>query len=451
MYALAAALATAFVACPSRYLGLVKWLHGVGVWKPVLAVSFEYLTIVLVAAACGAIASYGPRPQWREMGISRTFLPAVSLAVWCAPLMILLLQRSALAGILAAGLVVVAFSQFGFPSQASEQVENSHADDSRVFLNLLALSIVSSGVLQAAVVADWIAERALALMLFLLGAALLAARLASRTDRHADIKSRLPSWKSAGLNIGMAIVVCAVALLPLLMPVGGGSSVDALFHTWIDNSPPARERPVKVERASVSGDGYVGVILTPREQKQKQVIVPPELSLANSIGPMRPLTIHFTGSYWFFQSPFLKPPYDSIHADGDPISIGVHTLNHRPLMMEAMQRLDEPVDATRLSTIEVVLTAADSHPTTVAVQLVLTNTRLWSNDEQSLGLQQLSAELAGRGSGAARSETLAFEIPQRPRCKEFNQLLLVFWLDRSRDQQAAAIAIEDFVLVPKRA
>jgi hypothetical protein len=194
------------------------------------------------------------------------------------------------------------------------------------------------------------------------------------------------------------------------------------------------------------------VILTPLREKQKPAVAPPELRLARHVGGLpHPLTIRFTGSYWFFQYPFVRPPFDSINAEGDPATVGVRSSNYRPLLMEAVQSLDEPFDVTELSTIQLTMLDADPHPSGISIQLVLADTKLQNHPEQSLGLQTLDANPLVVNAGNSHSETLSFALPEQSRCKKFDQIRLIFWLDPSHDRQAAAVAVQDFVLVPKGA
>jgi hypothetical protein len=194
------------------------------------------------------------------------------------------------------------------------------------------------------------------------------------------------------------------------------------------------------------------VILTPPRKKQKQLIVPPELRLARRIGGLpHPLRIRFTGSYWFFQYPFLRPPFDSIEAEGDPAKIGVRTSNYRSLQMEAVQTLDEPIDATELATIQITMLDEDLHPASVSVELVLADGGIGKHTEQSLGFQRLNTSPSIESAGNSHYETLTFLVPAQSSCKQFNQMRLIFRLAPFRNQQAAAVAVEDFVLVPRGA
>jgi len=371
--------------------------------------------------------------------------------------MILFLQGSVLSGVLVAGIVIAALTIADVGTR--ERIEagiSFQLADTRRFIRLLALAILASGLLQAAILADWIHERELALMLFAFGAALLAARLPVAEEQRSGPVSPPRVARRAAVSTLLATALIALGLLPLLMPLGGGErSIDALFRIWLGGMKVARAvrtGSVKVVERTMQRDGYIGVILTPLREKQKPAVAPPELRLARRIGGLpHPLTIRFTGSYWFFQYPFVRPPFDSIKAEGDPATVGVRSSNYRPLLMEAVQSLDEPIDVTELSTIQLTMLDADPHPSGISIQLVLADTDLHNHPEQSLGLQTLDGNPLVVNAGNSHSETLTFPVPMQSRCKRFNQIRLIFWLDPSHDRQAAAVAVQDFVLVPKGA
>jgi hypothetical protein len=457
VYALIAGSITAFIVCPARWWGLVRGMYPSGVWKPAIFIAVEYALLILAAAVCATCAGNGPRPGIGDVEMHRNILQAISVAIWTAPLMILFLQGSVLSGVLVAGIVIAALTIADVGTRDRTEAGISFPlPDTRRFVRLLSLAILASGLLQAAILADWIHKRALGLLLFALGAGLLAARLPAAEPQRPGPVSTLRVATRAALSTLLATAVIALGLLPLIMPLGGGErSIDALLHVWLAGTKVSRvvhRGSVRVAAPPLEREGYIGVILTPLREKQKPVIVPPELSLARRLeGSLHPLTIRFTGSYWFFQYPFVRPPFDSIRADGDPATVRVRSSNYRPLLMEAVQSLDEPIDATELSTIQLTMLDVDSHPSGIAIQLVLTDTKLRNHPEQSLGLQTLDVNPAVLNAGNSHSETLSFVLPKQSRCKKFDQIRLIFWLDPSHDRQAAAVAVQGFVLVPKGA
>jgi hypothetical protein len=117
--------------------------------------------------------------------------------------------------------------------------------------------------------------------------------------------------------------------------------------------------------------------------------------------------------------------------------------------MEAVQTLDEPIETRNLEKIELTMLDADRDPDTVSIELVLADTHTWGGPMVSLGIGRLEQASALGSIMLSHFETDAFRMPVHSRLERFNQIRLIFRLDPSRNRQAAAIAIESFVLVPR--
>ena len=200
----------------------------------------------------------------------------------------------------------------------------------------------------------------------------------------------------------------------------------------------------------IRSDGYTGVILTPAPEKQKQTVTLATLPMGPTNGTLlRPLKIRFTGSYWFFQSPFVRPPYDSIHAAGDPAILRVHTSNSRMLLMQAVQNLDDPIESAAVGKIQLDVLNADADPASVLVEVALIDTKTYDHPEQSLGYRQLNAMPMMENASHSHSEMLSYSVPAESHCAKFDQIKLRFRLSPARGETAAAVAIEDFLLLPR--
>ena len=458
-YALLAAAAAAWIACPLRYLHWLKFV-------PSIFIAVEYLVIVMVSAFSGAAASYGPGLRISDPDVRGGSARAVAIAIWMAPLMLLFSEGSALSGLVAAAIVLAGYASAGPPAReriATEQYalpqgrqERPHFAvlEIRGFAKQLTFAVLTAMLLQAAVLADLIHERELALVLFVVGAAVLTVRLRltaaeSGTQSH-TIRARRYLLASAS----MAMPAIIVGLLPLLLSLGGPANfLDAFLRRLLfqQGSPTiARRQSIRIEQTRVSSDGYIGVILTPKQLKTKFVSALPQVAFAARVpSSMRPLMIPFTGSYWFFQSPFARPPMDSVTAAGDPASVGVRSSNHRPLLMEAVQNLYQPLETARVGEVQLAMFDVDPLPGTVSVELVLADTSVWGHPAQSLGVQRVGAHTMIENAGNSHSENLNFAVPSHSRCREFNQMRLIFTLDPSRSRLGPAVAVESFLLVPR--
>jgi len=465
IHALWAAALAAWITCPPRSLGLIRaiprrYQHFFW-WTPSLLIALEYVTIVAVAALSGAAASYGPRLQWGNAEVRRNIFRATSVAIWMAPFLILLVMRSALTGLVASGMVITGFLMLrvstkedavgsAFPlAERSEPWQVFQLTDVRVFALKLAMTIIAAALLEAALLANLIAEREYALFFFVAGAALLAAQLLAE-ESMSQVHFPAPSRSRALLSTATATLFVIIGLLPLLgSPGSRDHSFDVLLRSIFVKTVPAGAHPsVRLLQTSIRSDGYIGVILTPKRDKREEARIPPITLATQSAGFSHQLTIRFTGSYWFFQSPFLGPPIDSVLAEGDPATVGVRSSNYKPLLMEAVQNLDEPVDTDSLEHVQLAMVDADPYPGTVSVELVLVDTH--SQDHlQSLGVQWPNAIPVIENARTSHSDTLAFAVPTHSSCKRFNQIRLIFRLDPSRSKQGAAIVIQSFVLSPR--
>lgn len=431
---------------------------------PPIIVALEYVGIVLIAAFSGAVAGYGPGARFEDRQTRRNLALFTIVAVWTAPLMILLLERSAWAGVIAAGMVIGGFSVLGVAGKREElttgQMDGSPAQGnySRLeelsrFSKPLGLAILASAVLQMAVLANWIAERELAMVLFVAGAAVLATQLPRDFGPNRQYRFISRTENRLLLSTACATAMVLIGLLPFISSSHGDASLAALLRSLFMRKAGGaivRSHRLRIEQTPIRSDGYIGVILTPKRLPEMKSAKVPQIVLnARTPGLKNPLHIPFTGSYWFFQDPFIRPPFDSITAEGDPANVGVRSSNRKPLQMEAVQTLDEPIDARDLEKIELAMLDADPNPGTVSVELVLADTHTWGLPTISLGVERLNANPAAENARSSRADTKNFIVPLHSHLERFNQIRLIFRLDPSRNRQAAAIAIESFLLVPR--
>ena len=458
-YALLAASLAAWIACPLFYLHWLKFV-------PSVFIALEYLLIVMSAALSAAVAGCGPDLRFSDPKVRRESARAVAAAIWMAPLTIFVLERSILSGVVAAGIVFAAYTARGHSArECFDETSDVSAHgmregpqleviDTAEFAKQLASAIFIATLLQGAAVADLIYRRELAVVLFVVGAALLARQLRLRID---DSGARTREFRAKNQLLAsaiMAVFAIVIGLLPLLLSSGRPANLlDALLRQLLfrAGSPQiARRDSVRIEETHVPSGGYIGVILTPKQSQTNRISALPQISAAAQVpSSWRPLMIPFTGSYWFFQSPFARPPGDSVNAEGDPASVGVRASNYRPLLMEAVQNLYQPLETARVGEVQLAMLDIDPLPGTVSVELVLADTSAWGHPVQSLGSQRVGAPTLVGSVSNSHSENLSFLVPRHSHCREFNQLRLIFTLDSSRSRQAAAVAVQSFMLVPR--
>jgi hypothetical protein len=295
------------------------------------------------------------------------------------------------------------------------------------------------------------------------GAALVGAGFSAWTwswGRYAPSRDRqhFSSWTLQSrrlLALALAILFTAFGLFPFLRGgggFGGGSSKSAAY------SAGQRPLPLHVttpeDSARADSEGNSGIVLFPAKQLVTKLVVPPPASESLSLTNFHnadPLVIPFDGVYWFFKTPDLQPPRTSRQAHASPETVEIRSTDRRPLSIEAHDHLGQLIDVTCCSRIQIAIRNADRYPETVSLELVLVNTSLPNRPSQSLGRMMVRSTrpwgLYEKQSPI--SETLNFAIPQSRSFRRFDEMKIVFRLDRARADAGAKIAIDHFVLVPR--
>jgi hypothetical protein len=163
VYALLAASIAAWIASPLRYLHLLKFV-------PSIFIAAEYSAIVLVGAFSGAAAAYGPLLRLSEPEVRHTTFRAVAVAIWMAPLLLLLSEGSGISGVLAAGMVLAGYALLRTPTREScdatawfaRGVPAERPDfpitQTHPFVRQLSRAILAAVFLEAAILANLIHE-----------------------------------------------------------------------------------------------------------------------------------------------------------------------------------------------------------------------------------------------------------------------------------------------------
>jgi hypothetical protein len=116
--------------------------------------------------------------------------------------------------------------------------------------------------------------------------------------------------------------------------------------------------------------------------------------------------------------------------------------------MEAHQKLEQPIDVSCCSRIQLTVSNADRYPHTISLELILRE--LPGELSQSLGIESLkSVPDPDKESVSPVSETLDFAVPPEPRVHVFNEITVVYHRDRSRRDKSARVAVERFILIPR--
>jgi hypothetical protein len=247
--------------------------------------------------------------------------------------------------------------------------------------------------------------------------------------------------------------------------VAAGSSprpypvLQALFgevETANDSGPSSLEK--KSNRNStviVADDSYSGLILRPEIKDDITIVAPlarrrvfdgrPNDRIAD------PLSIPFYGAYWFFRASDKTLPTDAVESHGDSASTSFRTTDFTPMSMEARQNFGSLIDLSCCRAIELIISNGDRRPGTVAVELILSNTRLSGKPRQSLGILPVNSTLRWfpGDNRPPVAEVLSFRLPAQSAMQSFDEAIVRFELKFPREQWSAKIAIEKFRLIPR--
>jgi len=238
-------------------------------------------------------------------------------------------------------------------------------------------------------------------------------------------------------------VVLALAVTTWFTVVGGSPIARAIPAT--PAAPPSASVADNKEgpAPNIGNGGLYGVVLWPEIEPETRLVAPLPVWQNLSRGAMSvPTTIRFSGEYWMFRLPYRRPPRSSYLRRGNPAKLFFRTIAGDPLMMEAQQKLDLPVALSCCDRIEMAIRDVDPHPGSITLEMILIDSS--SGASQSLGSQMVGT--SGRGS-----EQIRFAIPTSPAIAEFNTIKVIFHRDRLNRDRSARIAIERFVLQPKKA
>jgi len=206
------------------------------------------------------------------------------------------------------------------------------------------------------------------------------------------------------------------------------------------------------ESVDVTDKSFPGVVLIPETEPPKALVAPQPHSLLalHTADFPKPSDIPFTGEYWMFKPPNVRPPQTSYLRKGTPLVLSFVTTDHRPLSMEAHQKLDHAIDLSCCSGIQIAISNIDRYPGTVTLEIVLIDSA--AQRSESLGIAEVTSKPAGRpwtGSRFPVMETLEFTIPSSTGLREFNEIKVVFHRTSLRMDRSARISIERFLLMPR--
>jgi hypothetical protein len=285
--------------------------------------------------------------------------------------------------------------------------------------------------------AAWCAITAGVLMIYAIRLRIVRARAQTRWRRA--LAGAIPMIALAAL-----IVVLAGLQIRNGSPGGPGSP-----RPYPMPAQAARARVPTGGEASTAnlGGEFSGVILRPEVKPVPMLIEPMPTSpaLLRRLSK-RPFVIPFSGDYWMFRWPFNEPPPTATVRTGNPTRDSFKTVDSFPLNMDAHQFLQQPIDLSCCSKVQVEIQNADRYPGTVALELYVL---LGNGPSRRLGSARVTSipDLSGEAVVPV-TEVLDFPVPADA-AGQFDHIRAVFRRARYRESRSARIAIVRFLLVGK--
>jgi hypothetical protein len=166
----------------------------------------------------------------------------------------------------------------------------------------------------------------------------------------------------------------------------------------------------------------------------------------------KPMEIPFDGPYWYFEDPASDPGPTAHVARGLPTDAAVNPFSAggRPLRMEAIEKLSQPIDYDCCASLDVSLTDVDTESGPISLGVLLADASAVDQPSVLLGFEPVagSERLVPDARGAALHATVRFALPRSRRMRRFNQItvMVIPTLDPTRGSK---VAVEGFTLQPK--
>jgi len=459
--ALLFAAAAAAVACPLPSRRFHSWSE---LWGAALVRVLAVSTAAIVAAwAFSALSPDQSRLETRRIVIG-TFLSAL----WLAPLALLIRENSLWTIALAAtfALTVTQSTRVLQPSPVHANAEESLLFSLRpdnlplTFKRAPQLSVAAALCAQTGVLAAFVGYPFTAAVLVSVGFATWTWSYTRNMPLPQWVQSPSATESRSLLLVTASFLFVLGALFPYLLSARGYGKfgISPGLHGFVAAPSGNRlGRPVRVnhpdELAASASEGEAGIILWPEKHVVTKLVAPTPVATIHlaSSRSSDPLIIPFNGVYWFFKAPDVQPPKGSRQAHASPETVDIRSTDRRPLSIEAHDYLGNLIDLNCCSRIQIAIRNADRYPETVSLELVLVNASLPSRPSESLGRMIVKSTRPWNiyEKPAPASETLNFTIPHRPTLHRFDEVKIVFRLDRARADAGAKIAIDHFVLVPR--
>jgi hypothetical protein len=434
-------------------------LMGVAMWATAESLlAFLCSLAILMSIHWAATRSMGFDGRRMALQTSRT-------AIWFAPAAILLFRLSPAA--FGAALVLVISATGTLCSQWLELDPEQDSPTLNFRAEPLAIAFAIGMSVQAAAVAALLKYTFLAVSLLCSSAAALT-MLRQRGQIYKPPKPAnmprilLTVTLAAGLTvIGLYPNVYIVSELKGDSLPGPRGSLRALVQRISERDPETKPNELITDlyqpgsaSIEISDKVYQGVILWPEVKTTHVVLVtPPPSWITSPLTPTSatPFDIPFSGQYWMFKPPQRRPPPGSYFRRASPITLSFVTTDQKPMSMEALQKLDQSINLGCCRAIQIAITNADLYFGTLALELVLIDTKAPGQPAQSLGQRDVTSRPRPWRMDfhvPQLTEILDFPVLRSGRISKFDEIQVWFHRTSMRIDRSAKISIDRFILVP---
>jgi hypothetical protein len=231
----------------------------------------------------------------------------------------------------------------------------------------------------------------------------------------------------------------AAALLVLILISPASPLFPASGFAESKPAPEAKNQDAKGRSESA----YLGLVFRPDlKSEDKKLPPPPDLK----VRPLRavlaePIDIPFSGVYWMFQVPLMRPPVNAPVIKGSPASQKYSSDDQiTGLRFEARQSFTRAYPTRRLSSIGVTLESSDTYPGTLSMELIAYHSSV-TQYRMSFGRKPVEFLPA--------PQTIVFNCPPSPSLDEFDELLIRVHLAPPRQFVAAKLEVKSFRFTPR--
>jgi hypothetical protein len=297
-------------------------------------------------------------------------------------------------------------------------------------------------------------------------AAVLGWRATQKARVYAGSNASVGAIVSRPRQVGMAaaaFVFTVIALIPYLRV--------ALFpggpFRLLRGQPLPRVAGAVPNAQAENSEGYVGIILLPWSDEHEKISLPVKRDLVPTFSTRlaEPMEIPFDGQYWFFKAPDKQPRPTAKVVKGSTLKTTIRSSDRYPLLMEAHQKLDTPMDLGCCSAMDLVVENGDRREGTIALELWVRRRPDANSPKERVNAvnaaqaphylgtvaipssEQLPS-LRGPATTNPAEEKLRFPVPAAMDGLMFDEIMVVVHTAPARATTGAQVAIRKFVLEP---